>query len=160
MRFRAKVINVFVAIQCVFFPLYAACCTFDLSFLRSHHQLRLEHTPLYSEYWMLPLVFCFLLFTLYQSFPNYFELQESSLFIRQGWKKLLIPYASIEKILPISGRFGGKSQNRIVVITAKGMTFTIAAAEQERFMAEISKRCPQLEKRETELGLSLQRAIL
>jgi len=97
----------------------------------------------------------------FKSFPRYCEVLEDGLFLRQGWKRSLIQFATIDQILPLAAaiRFLPPS-NRILIMPVKGNTFTIAVAEKERFLDELSKKCPQLEQRETKYGLSLQRAIL
>jgi hypothetical protein len=99
-------------------------------------------------------------------FPEFYDLQEVGLFLRQGRKRNLIPYASIDKVLPLDPAAGilypaNCFAYRFLVLPEKSSTiFTIAVSERERFLAEVSKRCPQLETRETKDGLSLQRAIL
>ena len=96
-------------------------------------------------------------------FREYYETRPSGLFLHQEWKAVLIPYATIDKLLLVSRThswFRGRlSPNRILVMPERGKTFIISVAEKERFLAEIAKSCPQLEARETDFGLSLQRAI-
>jgi hypothetical protein len=89
--------------------------------------------------------------------PQYYEVVESGLFLRQGWRKSLIPYASLVELQPMSdSRSSGVfSTQRILVVTREGKRFLIAVAEEERFLAEVSKRCPQLERRDFGWGIPL-----
>jgi hypothetical protein len=79
------------------------------------------------------------------------------LFLRLGWKRDLIPFASLEKVLPLAEIFGLAWSNRLLVIPERGDTFKISGAELERFLTELARRCPELEQRPTDFGLSLQR---
>jgi hypothetical protein len=109
----------------------------------------------------LPAMPLMLLLACFRSFPEYYEIRENGLFIRQGWKRNLIPYATIDKFLPLAQAFRWlPPANGFLVIPEKGASFYVAPSEKERFLAEVSQRCPQLEQRETKYGLSLQQAIL
>jgi hypothetical protein len=102
-----------------------------------------------------------LLLVCFKNFPEYYEVQENGLFVRQGWKKNLIPYSTIDMLLPLAPAFRWLPPiNRILVIPEKGENFVVTPSEKETFLTEISKRCPQLEQSETKYGLSLQQAIL
>jgi hypothetical protein len=102
-----------------------------------------------------------LLLACFKSFPEYYEVRENGLFVRQGWKKSFIPYATIVRFLPLAPAIRWfPPANRILVIPEKVGSFFVAPSERERFLAEVSQRCPQLEQRETKYGLSLQQAIL
>lgn len=87
--------------------------------------------------------------------PQYYEVRENGLFVRQGWRKRLIPYASLLGLQPISDSRSAPvfSTDRLLVETREG-NLLIAVAEQERFLAEVSKRCPQLE--HTGFGLRMR----
>lgn len=137
----------------------AGLLTFDFPFWLSHHQLRLEHSFAYSEYWSLPFVTCSMMVGFFRELPHYFELHQSGLFIRQGWRKRLIAYSSIDKILPVSRPHDWFSPNRILLILDRGDAVQIAVTEKDRFISEISGMCSSLEQRETSFGLSLQRAV-
>lgn len=80
--------------------------------------------------------------------PQYYEVRDDGLFIRQGWRKSLIPYASLEEVQAVSdARSAGVfSTYRILVVTRK-RNFVIAVAEEERFLAELFDRSPQLKRR-------------
>jgi hypothetical protein len=87
--------------------------------------------------------------------PQYYELGENGLFIRQGWHRALLPYASLVELqtmwdLRSSAVFSAK---RILIVTDAGKRYLIAVAEQERFLSEVSRRCPQLIQKESGLGL-------
>jgi len=87
--------------------------------------------------------------------PQYYELREDGLFLRQGWRKTLIPYAQLTELQPMSdSRSAGVfSTDRVLVITQQRKRFIIAPAEQQRFMEEVAKRTPQLERKSFGLAL-------
>lgn len=86
--------------------------------------------------------------------PQYYDVREDGLFIRQGWRKHLIPYAellSAESNLD-SQSAGVFSSQRILLTTGAGKRILIAVAEEDRFFTELAKRCPQLERKPLGLG--------
>jgi len=87
--------------------------------------------------------------------PQYYELHQDSLFLRVGWRRVVIPYASLVEIQSMSDTrsAGVFSADRILLVTEAGKRFIIAVAEQERFLAELSQRCPQLEPRPFGFGM-------
>jgi hypothetical protein len=87
--------------------------------------------------------------------PQYYELGGNGLFIRQGWHRALLPYASLVELQTMWDLRSSAvySASRILIVTDAGKRFLIAVAEQERFLAEVSKRCPQLNQNESGLGL-------
>jgi Bacterial PH domain len=89
--------------------------------------------------------------------PQYYEVRETGLFLRQGWRKSLIPYSSLVELQPRSDSMSAAvfSTDRILVVTAEGKRFLIAVAEDERFLAEVAKRSPQLDRRNFGLGMPL-----
>jgi hypothetical protein len=93
--------------------------------------------------------------------PQYYEIRESGLFLRQGWKRTLIPYAALAELQSMSdARSAGVfSTQRLLVTTTEGRRFLIALAEEERFLEEIARRCPQLEQRPFGLGLPFASSI-
>jgi hypothetical protein len=124
----------------------------------SLHRL-IPRIPLAYIFGGLILVLCLLalyLFARLRIFPDYYEIKEDGLFLSQGRKKIQIPYASLDRVLPTSQ----KSLNRLMLVPERGNTCTIAVAERERFLAELAKRCPQLEQKPTDFGLSLQRPLV
>jgi hypothetical protein len=87
--------------------------------------------------------------------PQYYEVREDGLFLRQGWRKTLIAYAQLTELQPMSdSRSAGVfSTDRVLVITQNDKRFIIAPAEQQRFMDEVAKRTPQLERKSFGLAL-------
>lgn len=91
--------------------------------------------------------------------PRYSELQEGGLLVSQGKRKTMIPYASVEKLLPMSPSKSVFEENRFVLLLNEGKSYKFSIQEKERFLDELSKRCPQLERKGTDYGLSLQRPL-
>ena len=91
-----------------------------------------------------PAVFVFVLSA---TLPQYYELREDGLFIRQGWKKALLPYSSLYELSAGNSVLSAPvfSTHRLQVSAVPGGQFLIAVAEQERFLAEVALRAPQLE---------------
>jgi hypothetical protein len=87
--------------------------------------------------------------------PQYYEIREDCLFLRQGWRKTLIPYASLVELQSMSdSRSAGVfSIERILVVTGEGKRFLIAPADQAHFLNEVAQRAPQLERKGFRLGL-------
>ena len=87
--------------------------------------------------------------------PRYYEVREDCLFLRQGWRKALIPYAALAELQCVSnyGSAGVFSTDRILVVTREGKRFLIAPAEREHFLNEMAQRTPQLERKSFGLGL-------
>jgi hypothetical protein len=135
----------------------------DLYALWSHHHLHILPSPFHTEFWF-PILWAFsLAMRCFLEFREYYETRPSGLFLQQEWKRVLIPYATIDKLLPVSRTHnwlhGRLSRNCILVMPKSGKAFTISVAEKEKFLAELAEKCPQLEEKETDFGLSLQRAI-
>ena len=90
------------------------------------------------------------------AWPQYYEVREDGLFLRQGFRKNLIPYQSLVVLRSIQANSRNLrvfSADRMLVVTETGNRFVIAVAEQERFLAEVSKRCPQLELKQSSLEI-------
>jgi hypothetical protein len=69
--------------------------------------------------------------------PSYCEFQETSLVLRQGWRrKFSIPYASIEEI-KLAGR-------RILIATKDERRVVVSVVDKARFLREAHRRCPGL----------------
>ena len=80
--------------------------------------------------------------------PQYYEVREDGLFIRQGWHKSFIPWASLVEIrhlMPDLCSAAVFSTDRLLVVTRESRELLIAVAERERFLTEVAKRCPQLQ---------------
>ena len=86
--------------------------------------------------------------------PQYYEVRPDGLFIRQGWRKNLIPYPSLIEVQSVSDSRSAAvfSTDRILIVTQDSKRFVIAVAEDESFFSELAKRCPQLERRPFGLG--------
>jgi len=95
---------------------------------------------------LLPAPAIFLL-ALSATLPQYYELREESLYIRQGWKKALIPYPALCSLSTMNSALSAPvfSTHRLLVTAVPGGQFLIAVAEQERFLAEVARRTPQME---------------
>jgi hypothetical protein len=100
------------------------------------------------------------LFVIACTLPQYYEVREDGLFLRQGWRRRLIPYASLVEIQSIvdSRSAAVFSSQRMLLVTRENRRFLIAVAEEERFLTEISKRCPLLERKSFGLGTVLSSA--
>ena len=87
--------------------------------------------------------------------PQFYEVREYGLFLRQGWRKSLIPYEALIEIQRMSdSRSAGVfSTQRILLVNRDGKRFVIAVAEEESFLIEVGKRCPQLERKAFGLGM-------
>jgi hypothetical protein len=112
------------------------------------------------QFWLITIgIVLIVLIPFWRVSAELYELREGGLFVRQGWKKSLIPYESIEKILPISSTFQLFSPNRLLVMNVNGDALLVSVAEKERFFAEMFKKCPQLAPKDTMYGSSLQRPV-
>jgi PH (Pleckstrin Homology) domain-containing protein len=88
--------------------------------------------------------------------PQYYEVRPDGLFIRQGWRRMLIPYDSLVD-LQSNTDFGGAavfSSYRLLVATRAGRRFIIAPVEQDRFLQEVARRAPHLECKPFGLGFT------
>jgi len=87
------------------------------------------------------------LLVLSATLPQYYEVREEGLFIRQGWKKTRLAYPAICELRIWNSALSAAvfSTHRLMITAVPGGQFVIAVAEQERFMAEIARRSPQLE---------------
>jgi hypothetical protein len=92
--------------------------------------------------------------------PQYYDVRMEGLFIRQGWRKILIPYASLVGIQAVSdARSAGVfSTDRLLVTTREGKCYVIAVAGQRQFLDEVSYKT-LLERRDSGIGLPLSPLI-
>jgi hypothetical protein len=104
---------------------------------------------------LLPWVICpaVLLATL----PQYYDVRAEGLFIRQGWRKVLIAYADLAEVEATTDTrsAGVFSMDRMLVVTRGGKSWNIAPADQEGFLAAVGTRCPHLERKGSGLGSRL-----
>ena len=97
------------------------------------------------------------LFVIPCTLPQYCETRLNGLFLRQGWKRILIPWRSLVQLQSVtdSGSAGVFSTQRILVVSSEGKQRLIAVADEDLFLAEVLKRCPALEKKSFGLGLPM-----
>jgi len=115
------------------------------------HQMNIQHGVFDVLIPLTLLATCFP--ALYWSFPRYYEVREDGLFMRRGSNMNLIPYESIYELSPISPSLDSFWPNRILIMLMNGKTLSIAVTEQERFLTEIFKVCPQLEHKGASFGV-------
>jgi Bacterial PH domain len=96
------------------------------------------------------------------AWPQYYEVRDGGLFIRQGWRKNVIPYASLVEVQSVSDARTAAvfSTDRIVIVLTSGKRFVIALAEDDRFLSELAKCCPQLERRAFGLSTPLSPPLI
>jgi hypothetical protein len=89
--------------------------------------------------------------------PQYYEVRPDGLFIRQGWRKVLIAYADLTELQATTDTRSAAvfSMDRMVVTTRDGRSLIIAPADQEGFLAAVAQRCPHLERKGSGLGSPL-----
>ena len=89
--------------------------------------------------------------------PQYYEVRDNGLFLRQGWKKSLIPYSDLVSLEPVSDSRSAAvfSSDRVQIVTRNGKTWVIAPADQTGFLDAVLLRAPQLEKKGFRLALPL-----
>jgi len=97
--------------------------------------------------WLMAISPVVILFALSCTLPQYYEVREDGLFIRQGWRKFLLPYASLVELQQMTDLRSAAvfSTHRILIVTDAGPKVLIAVAEEERFLAEVLRHSPQLE---------------
>ncbi len=102
-------------------------------------------TPLWVSFVPWPIWILALASTL----PQFYELRQEGLFIRQGWRRITRPYASLVEVQSVSSALSAPvfSTRRLKIAALDGRTILIAVAEEERFLAELARRAPQLERR-------------
>ena len=96
-------------------------------------------------------------YVLLATLPQYYEVRPGGLFIRQGVRKALIPYDALVQLAPRteSRSAGVYSLDRVEVITRDRGTFLIAPREQDRFLDEVARRAPQLQRQGFGLGVGM-----
>jgi len=95
------------------------------------------------------------LIVLSSTLPQYYEVREDGLFIRQGWRKIFIAYPALAGIESTTDTRSSVvfSSDRLLVSTRDGKRYLIAVVEDDRFISEIGRRSPHLAPREFGLGL-------
>jgi len=94
---------------------------------------------------------------LVSTLPQYYILRDDGLFLRIGWRKILLPYPSLAALTSVtdSRSAGVYSMQRIEIQTNGGKRYIIAVAREEDFMEEIARRCPHLGRAGFGLGVTL-----
>ena len=141
MRFKTKVDFWLVAVLGIAAPV--SCIAPLLNF--GLHSLLALLSP---AIWLIALSFCL---------PQYYETREDGLFLRQGWKRSLLPYASLVELRPMQSWSSASvfSSDRILVTTSTGQRFIVAVLEQERFLAAVAQRARLLEPSGSGLSLPM-----
>ena len=70
--------------------------------------------------------------------PGYCEVRESDLFLRRGWRKISISYASLAELRARTDGYG------VFAVANDGKRFVISLWDTPRFLRETYRRCPQL----------------
>ncbi len=80
--------------------------------------------------------------------PQYYELRPDGMFIRQGWKRALLSYDALRELRAKTGVLSAPvfSTHRIYITVVPADRWVIAVAEEERFLAEVRRRAPQLQR--------------
>jgi hypothetical protein len=107
-----------------------------------------SHALLVRQMWMFLLGPVVLALVLLATLPQYYEVRGNGLFLRQGWRRALLPYAELRELRAERGMLSAPvfSTRRIYVEAAPSSKWIIAVAEQERFLAEVFRRAPQLKR--------------
>lgn len=102
-----------------------------------------------------PLLFCLVI--LATMLPQYYEVRTEGLFIRQGFRKILIPWLELAEMTPTTdGRSAAVfSMDRILVSTSRGKRYLIAAADRAGLIHACAERCPQLVRKAGGIGLPM-----
>ena len=87
-------------------------------------------------------------FVLSLTLPQYYELRDDGMFIRQGWRRALLSYDGLRELRAETGVLSAPvfSTHRIYVTAASAGGWVIAVAEEEKFLAEVRRRAPQLQR--------------
>jgi hypothetical protein len=109
---------------------------------------------------LLPPVLC--VFVLAATLPQYYEVRGEGLFIRQGWRKMLIPYPSLVELQPTfdSRSAAVYSMDRLLVVTRENRRYVIAPTDQSGFLDAVAQFAPQLERRATGLSVPFSAGTL
>jgi len=101
-----------------------------------------------GQLWLFIIAPLVLLMVLSLTLPQYYELRDGEMFIRQGWKKVLLPYSALCELRAEKGVLSAPvfSTQRIYLTAAPGGQFILALAEEDRFLAEVERRAPQLKR--------------
>ncbi len=81
--------------------------------------------------------------------PQYYETRGDGLFIRQGWRRFLVPYGELTRVVSASCVLSAADflTDRVAVGVSDGRLFMIAPVDQAEFFDALAARAPQLERR-------------
>lgn len=163
MRFKAKIDYSQLLIPVIVVAMGGFTVKIEIeNWLMYHHTLDdLFNDPIgiFNNLWLFAIAATFLFPFLSASRAFCLILQNDGLLLFDGRETHLIPFSNLERILPISGERDWIAPGRIKVEFDGGKSYTIALRERERFLAQLSEKCPQSERRETHVGFSLQRPL-
>jgi hypothetical protein len=94
------------------------------------------------------LVFMFRRYILRQ----YADIREDGLQLRRGWKTFTLPWQTIAEVRSENAR------RETLIVAGSSRLLITTPANEDRFLAEIANRCPQLKK--TPVGLQVPFALL
>jgi hypothetical protein len=99
-----------------------------------------------GQLWMFLVGPMVMLFALSATLPQYYDVRQDGLLIRQGWKRVLLRYPNLRQLRAETGVLAAPvfSTHRIYLSAVPGGDWILAVAEQERFLDEVQARAPQL----------------
>lgn len=163
MRFKAQIDYSQLLVLLVFVVMGGFSVKLEIeTWLMHHHTLSdLFDDPfgIWNNLWLFLVPASFLLPLFRASRAFCLILQNDGLVLFDGRETHIIPFSTLEKVLPISGKRDWIAPKRVSVQLDGGKGYTIPLKERERFIAELAAKCPQLEPRETHAGPSLQRPL-
>ena len=78
--------------------------------------------------------------------PQYYELRSAGLFIRRGWRTMLIPYTSLRTYRPAEYLPATLATDGLRITTTEGRAVLVAPLDRERFLEELTRCAPLLER--------------
>ena len=128
--------------------LVVVLCAVALLMVVTPAGLYLSHAVRGAQMWLFlvgPAIFAF---ALAATFPQYYELRDDGMFIRQGWKRALLGYGSLRELRAETGVLSAPvlSTHRVYVTVVPGGEWVLAVADEERFLSEVRRRAPQLQR--------------
>jgi hypothetical protein len=101
-----------------------------------------------GQMWMFLIGPMVMVVALSAALPQYYDLREDGLSIRQGWRRAFLRYADLCQLRADTCVLSARvfSTHRVYLSAAPGGDWILAVADQERFLAEVQARAPQLQK--------------
>ncbi len=96
------------------------------------------HSVLCVSIWILALA---------ATLPQYYVLDAGNLLIRQGWRRIVIPYSSLVAAQSVHESWSAAvySADRVLLTTSDNREYLIAPRDRPRFLSELSSRSPHLQ---------------